>query len=1114
MNNIAPGKRQEELEKWFLWFWVKKAKVSYLLTLLLLFVWIFSLSSIPKESTPEISFWIVWVITAYPWVNPTDVDSLITEKIEKEIRYIDWVKDLDSTSSIWVSQIIVELSDWVDAKDVINDIRSKIETISLPTEAQEPRIFEAEMSVDLMFEAVVYWDASKYSEFDLIQKAQLIKATLEWTIPWLSWIDVWWFNQYSTTSYDYDILVLLDKAKIEQLWISIPQISQIVRSYNKNTPIWNHSIWELNYDYRFEWEFSDIEELKNLVIRSNWESNILLKDIAEFERKYEDDIIRKVWFKEEVWMNYISLAFRKNKWENVFSVSAPAKEAITHLVETNPAFKDLKISYTNDLSEIISQDYTSLWKTWMQTIIAVFAILLIFIWFKESILSALMIPLSFLITFIFLYFWWYTMNFLTNFWLVLSLWITIDVIIVLIEAWSSKIKLWFNNRSAILLALREFIWPLISGTLTTLAAFLPLMFLPWPMWKVLAYLPITVFATFVAALVLWMTLGSALFILLIKSKNTYTSDKEAEETLDEDWKNLLFFERQWKTEIKWEGFSLRERFLNFLSLWYANILKKVVWTKLWRNTAIFLPIILLVLSIVFISPKLWFTLMPEWDNGQIQIDIKTKEWSNKEVLAKYIPLIDETLKGQPELKIYTTSISGNSMSVYIELIDKNIRKDERMRNVFDFESMVTDSLKIIESEGNTLSIATTWGMSTWKALWIKLIAWSSSKMDELKSIANDIKDYLSKLEWVKNATTSWVDSPGQFIFKFNREKLAQLWLTPDSILSEVYYYISWLNSWTIKSTYEDNEIILKIAQFEDNLSPDDVANLIINTSAWQIRVWDFSTYEFAKSISAISRENTRVTISVEADIDVGYLPSNIQPLLEKFASEYDYPEGITYESWWENAENADLINAVILSFILAVFLIFLILVTQFNSYSKPWIIVFSIPLGLIWVNIWLLLTWNPYSITFMIWFIALTWIIINNALLLVDRIWYNIDLGIEPLKAVTNAAKSRIQPILVTTLTTCIWLLPLAMQDEFWAWLGYTVVFGLAFGTIMTLFVTPSLYYSIYVVRKEKKEQRRLKKLEKKKLKELKKLEKKNKKEDKKTTNEFELDVKVWKEIQ
>jgi HAE1 family hydrophobic/amphiphilic exporter-1 len=368
-----------------------------------------------------------------------------------------------------------------------------------------------------------------------------------------------------------------------------------------------------------------------------------------------------------------------------------------------------------------------------------------------------------------------------------------------------------------------------------------------------------------------------------------------------------------------------------------------------------------------------------------------------------------------------------------------------------------------------VSIATqTNGPPTGKPVWVKLIANSSEYIDTLKDVSEEFKNYLKTIEWVKNAnTTSW-ETPGQFIFQFDKSKLAEIGLIPDDILWELYFYTNWVKAWSIKSTYEDNDIVLKIKQFDENLSPADIQDLVIKTRVGDIKVWDYAQYNFVQAVSSINRDNTKITISVESDVIAWYLPTDIQPKLVEFANNYNYPEWIYFSAGWENEENKDLIISTFKSLFIAIFLIFSILVFQFNSFAQPLVVLYSVILALLWVNIGLYLTWNPYSMPFMIWFIALTWVVVNDAIIFIDRINKNLEKGIDGIHSIISAGKTRLQPIIVTTLTTVFGVLPLALQDEFWAGLWFTIVFGLVAWSSMTLFVIPSLYYQ-FILKKDKK---------------------------------------------
>jgi HAE1 family hydrophobic/amphiphilic exporter-1 len=183
------------------------------------------------------------------------------------------------------------------------------------------------------------------------------------------------------------------------------------------------------------------------------------------------------------------------------------------------------------------------------------------------------------------------------------------------------------------------------------------------------------------------------------------------------------------------------------------------------------------------------------------------------------------------------------------------------------------------------------------------------------------------------------------------------------------------------------------------------------------------------------------------------------------------PTWISYERSWETQENADLITAAAQWLVIAVFLIFAILVLQFNSFTRPMVILYSVICALLGVNIGLWLTWNPYSMPMGIGFIALTWIVVNDAIVLLDRIQENVRHGASEFEAIVEAWRSRLQPIILTTLTTLLGILPISLQDEFRAWLWFTLIFGLFAGSAMTLFVIPSLYTIFFVDKNDLKKE-------------------------------------------
>lgn len=1049
---------KKKLSSWFFWFWVQNWRVSFLMIFLIIWLGVLSLISIPKESTPDINFGIINVTTVYLGVSPTDMDELITEKIEQNIKDVDGIKKITSSSRVGVSSITIELENDANIKDVLVDIKDEVDKTALPSDAEDPLVTEISSDNEAMFSVILYWDKDSISPVLLKQKARVIKDALtnEWAI---TSIDIEWWDAFA-------IELIVDRAKMEQMWISLNQVISTIRAFNQNIPLWNYTVGNLDYDFRIQGELiSEFDLLKLPLIGA--QSEILLQDIATLNYSYEDESVRTFWGFEESGFYSQTLVFNKELWADIFSSSSDAKEWFEELMETQQ-FADLSFAYTMDMSETIKEDYAVLANSWVQTLLFVFVCLVFFVWLKESFIATLAIPLAFMITFIYLNNTWSSLNFMTNFSLVLTLGIAIDTTIVIIEGASEKMKLWYNPKSAILLAVRDFYKPLIAGTATTLVVFIPMMVLPWIIGKFLAFIPITVFVTLVAALFISLTLNSALFYKLSKKKKVFHREPTVEKFLTVEDRELLEIEREWKTEVDDSHMSLRQRILEWLNNRYEWVLRKFLSNRFTRRVSVIVPFLILIYTFTF---NIGFTLFPQSDNSTFGITVTKQSWTITEVTSEFIPFIENVLTGYPEIKQFTTSVDDNIIRVNVDLLEKQERKKANQRDVFAVESAVLSDLQVLEQQWlKVASLVEWWGPPAAKPVWLKLIATDASQFSDLLSVANDFEEYLRSVDWTKNVTVSSQETPWQFVFSFDQNKLRSLWLTPNSLVWEISSSINGANAGSIKIQWDDRDIEVIYDDFADIISPSTIESLRIVTPAWPLILWEIMRYSIENAVGEISREDTNILVRVDADLADwfnGRWPE-LQSAYESRAWSYDLPEGISFEAAWETQENADLIFAAWQWLFISLFVIFGILVLVFNSYRKPAIILYSVICALLWVNIGLALTWNPYSMAFAIWFIALTGIVVNDAIIFVDRIMQNISHKVDTFEAIIEAWRSRLQPIILTTLTTLLWVLPISLQDKFWEWLWFTMIFGLFAGSAMTLFVIPSLYYIVFVKKNKK----------------------------------------------
>ncbi len=1051
-KNMTPWVKKilDTLYGWIFGFWVTKWRVTMLLLLVILLVGGFSVYTIPKESSPDIEFGIISITTPYIGVNPVDIDQLITQEIEKEIQDVEGIKKITSNSVLWVSSVVLELETDSDTSAVLVDVKDAVEKVNLPDDANDPVVTEITTSNTVMFDVILYAPTDTYSQDYLLDKALVIKNTLEgrWSI---ASVDIGSLGDEGSA----DVRVLIDQHRLETLWLSIFQVTQAIRSYNQNQPIGNFEVGNKTYDFRIQAELDSVNDLLQVPLPVQ-RGVVTLGEIATIDFDYGNKALFGNGLYEKKGYTYVKLTFNKEAGANIFSSSDDAKERFVGLLQREE-FSHLQFSYVSDLSEAIREDYKSLAENGWMTIVLVFLCLFFFVWFKESIIASITIPLAFLITFVVLNWLGLSLNFLTNFSLIITFGIAIDVTIVIVEWAHEKMRLGFDPKAAVLLAVRDYKWPLIAGTSTTLAAFLPMLNLPGVTGKFLAYIPITIFSTLVAALFLALTINSALYFKFSSKKNYYTKNEEEEKYIPEDERELLAFQRIWKEAHKEETLNWRDKMLVDSSRFYENLLGKILDSRKARWSLVIIPFVVLIAS--FMLP-IGSSFFPASDNPEITISVKGEKWIVKEQMLPYLPHVEDVVSQIPEMKIYTYSVQWNTITLLVELYSKNQRDANGQRNSFEVEEEIIAWLEPLQTMG--LKVETdiqSGGPPQGKALWIKLIADNTNQLAELIQTAKIFEQELLRMNGTRNVGLSTDDSPWQFVFSFNKEALAQLWLTPSDFTTEVFARVQWLGAGTIKGRYEDHDVKVIYKDYVDKLTPSEVQNIVVPTKAGPVRLWTVLDYDFENAIDSIKREDTKILVRAEADVMPGMTPDALQADLLAYAQSYDYPEGISYEVGWENAENSDVIAATWVAWLVALILIYSILVLTFNSYGKPAIIMYSVVMGLLGANIGLFVTWNPYSMAWWIWFIALTWIVVNDAIVLIDRINKNVAKWMEPKFAAMEAGKARLHPIILTTITTILGLMSVALEDEFFAWLAYTIMFGLFVGSAATLFVIPVIYF-------------------------------------------------------
>lgn len=1057
----------EDIKQSFFWRWIVNYKVSFLLIVLVVLYGLYVAVTIPKESQPDIKFGIVNVTTVYPGANPVDIDDVITTKIEDEIKDLDGIDSISSSSSLGLSNITITLNNGVDVNTFITDVKSNIDTLSFPDEVKSPSVVEVSTANEVLFQMILYGSKDQFTMNHLRSLALQFKDDVKgkwWIVDvgvdasagqWRAGFGAGW-----GTDSDFDMQVELDQNKLEWYGMTVAQIVGQIRAYNQNLPLWNYKLGDLRYDYRIDNELSSLADLQNIPIAIPW-WYVRLAELSTIVRQYKNKSITYGGVVDTANNHAVSLVIYKKNRSNVFADAASAKTVIEDVLNKLP-YQWLKSAYTVDLADTIIDDYSSLGRNAITAVILVFLITMLFIGFRQSLIATLAMPISFFITFMVLNYLGMTMNFMVNFSLILSFGMGIDTVIVFVESARENMKKWYNPTSAILITMHTYARPNIITSLINIVVFIPMLVLPGIVGKFLSFIPITLFATLLGSLFLALTVNGALFAKFNKKLDYYYNDDEHDESLaimSAEEKEILYHEREWKKSLPVTDAPWLEKKIDKVRDQYVNILRFVLVRPFWRYFTIWFPVVLIALSFAFLAWRIGFKLFPSGDNPSINFSLTAREWTDISKMAEISSGIDLFVSTIPELKSYTISINNTNVAIGVELV----KKENRTRDSFAVQAEIESGLSYLKTAWYKFEWQVQAGWPpTGKAIGVKLVASDKKMLTQLTAVSKDFEKYVSWLTGAINVSNSSTESPWQFSFSFDPDALAQRGLTPSDVQSEIYASLNGIKAGTMMVDTKERDIVLKLQTFADDVSPEMLYNLVIATKAWSVRLSDIATVSTDPSLTSIKRVDGDIVLSVEADLDQGLKPTEFQPKLEEFAKNYDYPVGISYKTGWENEANADLIQWAIGAFVVALFLTFVLLVYMFNSFSKPAIVLYSIFTALLWVNFGLWVTGNPYSMAFAIGFISLIGVIVNTAIFLVDRINENEKKGVPLIESIIEAGQARFKPIIISTITTILWVWPSVTQDEFYAGLWYTVVFGLLFSSVITLVAVPVLYYNVF----------------------------------------------------
>jgi HAE1 family hydrophobic/amphiphilic exporter-1 len=1010
-------------------FFIRHKKVTTLVIAIIIIWGLTSLISIPKEIQPEVELPYGSVFTVYPGANPLDVEELVTKEIEAAVSTVSDIKTLNSTSQFGMSSVIAEFESGTDLDQAINDLRNAVEKAKsqLPEEANDPTVSSFEANG---FPVIIFSLLSDLPEEQLRTITEDVQDELK-KVGGVSDVNI-------IGARNKIIEVDINQRALEEFGLTLNDISAAIKNSNINFPIGQITNDGIRYSIRIEAQIETAYELTQIPIKQIFnqegETNfITLRDVAEVKETLQDkSTIARVGLPEQgTIQNAISLQIYKKDSANIVDVAEGAKEKLEEIKGTILPHS-VTVHIASDNSEFLIEDFQTLGKNGIATIVLIMVFLFVFLGFKEGVIAGLSIPFSMLITVGVLYLLGESINSLTLFALVFALGLLIDNAVIIIEGIYENLKTGeYTVYGAAVVGIKEFKWPIIAGTLTTVFAFLPMLTISGITGQFMRIIPVTVTTILLASLFVNLTITPTLAAKYLKTGKT---------------KNLF------------KG----------IQRWYRNFISDLLDSKFKKTVTLILMSMVMVISFMLpITGIVKSEAFPVSDFKYFYVDIETPPGTTLEETDKVVREAEKILMDIPEVKSLTTGVGTNAgssfrsviasaqnnsniASITVNLVEKNKRDKQSYELSEEFRK------KLQNIQGGEISIFDLQGGPPSGAPIEARI--KGPDLKKLEEIANTIVGYLNNIEGTLGPEASIEKGAGEFNITINRNKLNYYGIAPIQIASLLRSSIEGVESTELRKNGEDIEVELKYAFTNDDITIDELKNiLVISPVAGMVPIGELIDTEFQENLTSIShlnKERVMYVTSYAKDRTTIEILDDLNKKLE----ESPLPKGYSIEFGGEFEEVMQSFKDLGIALLVGLLLIAMLLVLQFKSFRQPFIIMLSLPFALTGVFFGLAIMNISISIPSVIGIVGLAGVVVNDAIVLIDQMNNNRRRGMEFKESIADGAVSRLQPVFLTTATSIFGILPLALTDEIWGSLGFAFVFGLTTQFFLVLLLDPILY--------------------------------------------------------
>lgn len=1068
-------------------------RLVFLLILSIFIIGIINYFEIPRRLNPEVEIPIVTVTTILPGATPEDMEALVTIPIEDKLKSVQDVDTITSTSRDNASTVVLQFLSTVDPDEARDEVQQAVDTVTdLPEDAQDPRV------AVLDFENQPIWTFVLTSDDlpSLMSLSENLQNDLE-DLPEVSQVQVSGFEEQ-------EIQVIVDPVKAQEFGISPPVLSQAIKSAANSYPSGsinaNGSVFSLTIDPGI----TTLDDIRAIRVTTD-ERIVTLEEIALVKEISAPDQNKTYYADNEV-SSRRAVQFFVYKSDSS-NINTAAQAAVTEVdTQLAPYKKTVELLTVSNYGELIDDQFTDLLQEFSTTVLLIFTVLLVFLGLRQAVIASFTVPLTFLSAIAVANALGLSLNFLTLFSFLIALGLLIDDTIVVVTAMTRYYESGkFTPSETGLLVWRDFFIPLWSTTATTIWSFIPLLLATGIIGEFIKPIPLIITATMLSSTsiavlitiplmivflklavpyrvrVLVQILGVIAFIAiltLLSPKNAflipiyiiillaawliYAKRELYLKRMKEYYQSNTTLQtiRKHGKRITGEGIVNLED----LSYKYRNVLDRILMKRSNRHNVIIFLVVFALISYLLVPLGLVKNeFFPKTDENTIYLSVALPAGTDiRTTTAEAIALTQEARK-VPEVEYIITETGYGFTATFDRSVDPaNFLitfalpdPDERDKTSIEIAKELREQFGDY-SRGKLSVIELSGGPPAGADIQISLLG---ADYEVLTEYSETVMNYLEKRQGVTNIDTSYKSGTSKIVFVPDQNKLADAGISRETLALWLRTYASGFTLDTIRFDKE-KDITLRLSQAQ--VTPEELGSLYIQSPQGNVPLLSLGELRLSTNPTSISHEDTLRTITISGSVEAGNNIQEINADLIEYANSLELPNGYRWQTGGINEENQRSVNSILQAMALSFLLILVTMIIEFGSYRQAAIVMMTIPLAISGVFYIFALSGTPLSFPALIGVLALFGIVVTNAIVVIDKINSNINGGMPVKEAILDASGSRLEPVLLTSLTTIFGLLPITLSDPLWRGLGGAIISGLFFSGVIKLFFIPVIYYSWY----------------------------------------------------